>query len=150
MTDDDADRLWSTAATTRATAIEARHQLDATAQFELVVPSVRPERADASFGGAPAGIATLRVGQGSEAGTAFSLTGDVVSCGRDPGNQVVLDDVSVSRKHAEFYRPGSAYVVADLGSLNGTYVNAERVKTAILVTVDDLRIGRYVLVFDAG
>ncbi|HLL68797.1 MAG TPA: bifunctional nuclease domain-containing protein [Micromonosporaceae bacterium] len=150
MTDDDADRLWRPAAGTEAMAIDATHPMDVTAQLELVVPSVRPEEAGAGLPEALTGIATLQIRQGSEAGAVFPLSGDVVSCGRDPGNQIVLDDVSVSRKHAEFYRQGSAYVVADLGSLNGTYVNAERVKTAILVPGDDLRIGRYVFVFDTG
>jgi pSer/pThr/pTyr-binding forkhead associated (FHA) protein len=85
--------------------------------------------------------------RGPEAGTEFELDTDVVGCGRDPGNEIVLDDVTVSRKHTEFHRGAGEYTVCDMGSLNGTYVNGERVRTATLTTGDEVRIGRYVLLY---
>ena len=84
------------------------------------------------------------------AGAVFALDADVVGCGRDRGNQIVLDGATVSRKHAEFRRQGARYVVSDLGSLNGTYVNGERVELAVLAIGDQIRIGRYVLFFATG
>jgi len=123
--------------------------LDETTQMEAI-------QVGASYGGdaapemrPPAGVATLQIRQGPGAGAVFVLDADVVSCGRDGGNEIALDGATVSRKHADFYRQGAGYTVSDLDSLNGTYVNGERVKTAALATGDELRIGRYRLTFVA-
>jgi hypothetical protein len=123
--------------------------LDATGLMELVPvpvsddptgPMVQP----------PAGVAVLQIRQGPGAGAVFVLDEDVVGCGRDGTNPIVLDGATVSRKHAEFRRRGAQYVVSDLGSLNGTYVNSERVELAVLAVGDQIRIGRYVLSFATG
>jgi hypothetical protein len=97
----------------------------------------------------PAGDAVLQIRQGPGAGAVFVLDGDLVSCGRDGGNEILLDGATVSRKHAEFHRQGAGYTVSDLDSLNGTYVNGERVRTAALAPDDEIRIGRYRLTFVA-
>ncbi|GAA0728712.1 bifunctional nuclease family protein [Dactylosporangium roseum] len=95
----------------------------------------------------PTGRATLKIRKGAEAGAEFALDGDVVRCGRDSANQIVLDDNTVSRKHVEFHRNsgGFGYSTLDLGSLNGTYVNGERVKSATLNDGDEVQVGKFTL-----
>jgi pSer/pThr/pTyr-binding forkhead associated (FHA) protein len=70
-----------------------------------------------------------------------------VRCGRDSANQIVLDDNTVSRKHVEFHRNtgGLGYTMLDMGSLNGTYVNGERVKSAGLNDGDEVQVGKFML-----
>lgn len=123
--------------------------LDETTQMEAIQVGP-PDEAEAPAVGSPAGAAILQIRQGPGAGAVFVLDGDVVTCGRDGGNEILLDGATVSRKHAEFHRQGAGYTVADLDSLNGTYVNGERVKTAALAPGDEIRIGRYRLTFAAG
>jgi bifunctional DNase/RNase len=123
--------------------------LDATGLMELVpVPAI--EDPTGPLVQPPAGVAILQIRQGPGAGAVFVLDDEVVGCGRDGTNPIVLDGATVSRKHAEFRRRGSQYVVSDLGSLNGTYVNGERVELAVLAVGDQIRIGRYVLSFATG
>ena len=74
-------------------------------------------------------------------------TGEVTRVGRHPDSEIFLDDVTVSRRHAEFRRETVHYVVADVGSLNGTYVNRERIETATLKGGDEVQIGKFKLVF---
>ena len=95
----------------------------------------------------PSGRATLHIRKGAEAGAEFALDGDVVRCGRDSANQIVLDDNTVSRKHVEFHRNtgGLGYTMLDMGSLNGTYVNGERVKSAGLNDGDEVQVGKFML-----
>jgi pSer/pThr/pTyr-binding forkhead associated (FHA) protein len=78
------------------------------------------------------GSALLVVKRGPNAGSRFLLDQDVTSAGRHPDSDIFLDDVTVSRRHAEFRREGSGYTVHDVGSLNGTYVNRERIDAAPL------------------
>jgi pSer/pThr/pTyr-binding forkhead associated (FHA) protein len=76
-----------------------------------------------------------------------------VSCwtsGRHPDSDIFLDDVTVSRRHAEFHRGPNGFSVRDVGSLNGTYVNRERVESANLNNGDEVQIGKFRLVFIAG
>ena len=75
---------------------------------------------------------------------------DEVHSGRHPDSDIFLDDVTVSRKHATFRREGVTFVVRDVGSLNGTYVNRERIDEAALQTGDEVQIGKFRLVFYAG
>jgi hypothetical protein len=123
--------------------------LDATTQMEIIQPGDTRGH-DTPVPVAPAGAAVLQIRQGPGAGAVFTLDGDVVTCGRDFNNEIVLDGATVSRKHADFHRQGAGYTVADLDSLNGTYVNGERVKAAALAAGDEIRIGRYLLTFAAG
>ncbi len=96
------------------------------------------------------GTALLRVDHGPNAGSRFLLDGDLTTVGRHPDSDIFLDDVTVSRKHATFRREGDTFVVRDVGSLNGTYVNRERIDEARLHTGDEVQIGKFRLVFYAG
>jgi len=96
------------------------------------------------------GTALLVVLRGPNAGARFLLDSDEVSSGRHPDSDIFLDDVTVSRKHATFRREGDVFLVRDVGSLNGTYVNRERIDEAALKTRDEVQIGKFRLVFYAG
>jgi pSer/pThr/pTyr-binding forkhead associated (FHA) protein len=87
------------------------------------------------------------VKRGPNAGSRFLLDQDVTTAGRHPDSDIFLDDVTVSRRHAEFRREGSGYTVHDVGSLNGTYVNRERVDAAPLSGGDEVQIGKFRLVY---
>ena len=95
----------------------------------------------------PAGHALLVVQRGPSAGSRFLLDTDVVGAGRHPDSEIFLDDVTVSRRHAEFRRTGSNFTVSDVGSLNGTYVNRDRIDSVELNDGDEVQIGKYRLVF---
>jgi len=92
------------------------------------------------------GEAMLVVRQGPEIGTRYALEGDQVTVGRVPDNQIQLDDFTVSRQHAVLVRQGDAWLVRDLGSLNGTYVNNARVDEAVVRHGDEVQVGRFRLV----
>ncbi|HEY3608324.1 MAG TPA: FHA domain-containing protein [Pseudonocardiaceae bacterium] len=98
----------------------------------------------------PAGSALLVVKRGPNAGSRFLLDRDTTSAGRHPDSDIFLDDVTVSRRHAEFRREGGEFVVIDVGSLNGTYVNREPVDQAVLANGDEVQIGKFRLVFLTG
>ncbi len=95
----------------------------------------------------PRGSALLVVQRGPSAGSRFLLDTDEVSAGRHPDSDIFLDDVTVSRRHATFRRTADGYVVADAGSLNGTYVNRDRVEDVLLSGGDEVQIGKYRLVY---
>jgi pSer/pThr/pTyr-binding forkhead associated (FHA) protein len=96
------------------------------------------------------GTALLVVKRGPNAGSRFTLDQDEVSAGRHPESDIFLDDVSVSRRHAEFRRVADGYEVVDVGSLNGTYVNREAIESAALSNGDEIQIGKFRLVFLSG
>jgi pSer/pThr/pTyr-binding forkhead associated (FHA) protein len=98
----------------------------------------------------PPGSALLVVKRGPNAGSRFLLDAEVTTAGRHPESDIFLDDVTVSRRHAEFARDAGGFVVRDVGSLNGTYLNRERIETAALAGGDEVQIGKYRLVFLAG
>jgi len=98
----------------------------------------------------PAGTALLVVRRGPNAGSRFLLDSDLTLVGRHPDSDIFLDDVTVSRRHAEFYRQGGRFTVRDVGSLNGTYVNRERIEEADLSGGDEVQIGKFRLVFLLG
>ncbi len=85
--------------------------------------------------------------RGPNAGSRFLLDQDVTTAGRHPDSDIFLDDVTVSRRHAEFRREGSGYTVHDVGSLNGTYVNREPIDAAPLSGGDEVQIGKFRLVY---
>ena len=91
------------------------------------------------------GLLVMRSGERS--GERFSLTLDRVEIGRNPECSVCLDDVTVSRRHAELRLGSDGYVMTDMGSLNGTYVNQERVEEMLLQNGDELQVGKYRMVF---
>jgi pSer/pThr/pTyr-binding forkhead associated (FHA) protein len=98
----------------------------------------------------PEGSALLVVQRGPSAGSRFLLDTDVVTAGRHPDSEIFLDDVTVSRRHAEFRRGPEGYRVSDVGSLNGTYVNRDRIDELVLQGGDEVQIGKFRLVYFAG
>src|SRR3954471_17978484 len=95
----------------------------------------------------PSGSALLVVKRGPNAGSRFLLDKDVTTVGRHPESDIFLDDVTVSRRHAEFQRSGDGFLVRDVGSLNGTYLNRERIEDAPLAGGDEVQIGKFRLVY---
>ena len=96
------------------------------------------------------GTALLVVLRGPNSGARFLLDDPVVTAGRHPDSDIFLDDVTVSRKHAEFRRVDAGYTVHDVGSLNGTYVDKELVEQAVLHIGDEVQIGKFRLVYSAA
>jgi pSer/pThr/pTyr-binding forkhead associated (FHA) protein len=109
-----------------------------------------PEQPVSGIDALPAGSALLVVKRGPNAGSRFLLDQDTTSAGRHPDSDIFLDDVTVSRRHAEFRREGRDFIVVDVGSLNGTYVNREPVDNAVLASGDEVQIGKFRLVFLTG
>ncbi|NMR21551.1 FHA domain-containing protein [Cellulomonas fimi] len=85
--------------------------------------------------------------RGPSAGARFLLDAPRTVAGRSVDADIFLDDVTVSRRHAEFVREGEDFVVRDIGSLNGTYINRTRIDQAILRAGDEVQIGKYRLTF---
>jgi len=98
----------------------------------------------------PRGVGMLVVKRGPNAGSRFRLDRPVMSAGRHPASDIFLDDITVSRRHAEFRRENGEFHVVDLGSLNNTYLNGEPVDSAVLANGDDIQIGNFRLVFLTG
>jgi pSer/pThr/pTyr-binding forkhead associated (FHA) protein len=97
--------------------------------------------------GLPPGSALVVVKRGPNAGSQFLLNLPVTSIGRHPASDIFLDDVTVSRRHAELQLENGEVRVVDVGSLNGTYVNREAVDSAMLVNGDEVQIGKFRLTF---
>jgi hypothetical protein len=106
--------------------------------------------ADVGVESLPTGTALLVVKRGPNAGSRFLLDKDVTTVGRHPESDIFLDDVTVSRRHAEFTRDDVRFVVRDVGSLNGTYLNRERIEEAPLSNGDEVQIGKFRLVYLTG
>jgi len=98
----------------------------------------------------PEDLGMLVVRRGPNAGSTFVLEAPETTVGRHPDSDIFLDDVTVSRRHAVVTRRERGYSVADVGSLNGTYVDHERVEQAELSDMQELQIGRFVLTFVVG
>ena len=98
----------------------------------------------------PAGSALLVVQRGPGAGSRYLLDTDLSTVGRHPESDIFLDDITVSRRHVEFRRQDSAFRLHDVGSLNGTYLNGDRVDDAELQNGDEVRIGKFRLIFFAS
>jgi pSer/pThr/pTyr-binding forkhead associated (FHA) protein len=109
---------------------------------ETPVPEVEVDLSDV-----PLGTGVLVVTRGEAAGSRILLDLVATSAGRHPKSDIFLDDITVSRRHAEIIREGDAYRVRDAGSLNGTYVNRERIEEAPLTHGDVLQVGKYKLHF---
>jgi pSer/pThr/pTyr-binding forkhead associated (FHA) protein len=98
----------------------------------------------------PAGHALLIVKRGYEEGSRFLLDTEVTTVGRHPKADIFLDDVTVSRRHAEFVRTGKNFKVRDLASLNGTYYNGSRVDEVLLEDGSEIQVGKFKLSFYAA
>jgi pSer/pThr/pTyr-binding forkhead associated (FHA) protein len=129
--------------------------MDATSVLSLgalqdLLADPKAESAATLAGSLPPYLAVLLVREGGHTGAQFMLDRDLTTAGRHPDGDIFLDDVTVSRRHAEFHRDGDTFAVRDLGSLNGTYLNGERVQAAVLSTGDEIQIGKFRLVFLTG
>jgi hypothetical protein len=128
---------------------------DSTITFRAPVKSDGEERAlnpadAAAVDALPTGHALLVVQRGPSAGSRFLLDVETVTAGRSPDSEIFLDDVTVSRKHAEFTRGPEGFTVRDVGSLNGTYVNRDRIDEVLLQGGDEVQIGKFRLVYFAS
>ena len=119
---------------------------------ESAGPLIRLSQQDrAAINALPAGTALLLVQQGPTTGARFLLDAAETTVGRHPRADIFLDDVTVSRKHAIFVAlPEGGFAVRDSGSLNGTYVNRQRVEQATLRLGDEVQIGKYRMTYHPG
>ena len=115
----------------------------------LEAVDVSPEEQSA-IAALPSGSALLIVRRGPDAGARFLLDTDLTTAGRHPNADIFLDDVTVSRRHAEFRRHGTSFELVDLGSMNGTYYEGERVDAHALKDADEIQVGKYHLTFYAS
>ncbi|GAA4981070.1 FHA domain-containing protein [Yinghuangia aomiensis] len=136
----DVERPSEQTSTISITGIEA---LDA----EPAPREVLSPEAQAAVEALPPGTALLVVRRGPNSGSRFLLDSDRTTAGRHPESDIFLDDVTVSRRHAEFRRGAAGFTVADVGSLNGTYVGRQRIDEVPLAAGDEVQIGKYRLVF---
>jgi pSer/pThr/pTyr-binding forkhead associated (FHA) protein len=97
--------------------------------------------------GVPHGPGVLVVKRGPNVGARYPLDKEVTRAGRHPESDIFLDDVTVSRRHAELQNANGKVVIRDVGSLNGTYVNRERTEEAVLSGGDEVQIGKFKLVY---
>ncbi|WP_420719480.1 FHA domain-containing protein [Streptomyces sp. RTd22] len=139
------ERASETTSTISISGIEA-YDSEVTGQNPL--PSLSPE-AQAAVEALPLGSALLVVRRGPNSGSRFLLDSDLTTAGRHPQSDIFLDDVTVSRRHVEFRRgQDGSFTVADVGSLNGTYVNREQIDAPVVLTSgDEVQIGKYRVVF---
>jgi pSer/pThr/pTyr-binding forkhead associated (FHA) protein len=120
------------------------------AQLAALDGDVTAEEHDA-IGALPSGSALLVVRRGPNVGARFLLDADLTTVGRHPDADIFLDDVTVSRRHAEFLRSGSSFEVKDLGSLNGTYLDGNRISgTIALYDGAEVQVGKFRLTFYAS
>jgi len=98
----------------------------------------------------PSGAALVLVRSGALAGARYLLDAPVTTVGRHPEADIFFDDVTVSRRHAEIIRTGTVFEILDQRSLNGTYVNGERVDRSVLGNGFELRVGKFRLNFFAS
>jgi len=114
------------------------HMDERTQGFDPIIdPNAEPPRADAYL------VSTT----GHRSGTRFGLHGQLVTAGRHPESDIFLDDITVSRRHVELTRSPNGHVVRDVGSLNGTYLNGNRIDEAPLVPGDEVQIGKFKLMY---
>lgn len=132
-------------ASSETTSISLPPQVASTA----VEPRLSPEEKEA-VAALPSGSALLIAHSGPNMGARFLLDQDITTVGRHPNADVFLDDVTVSRHHAEFRRGATGISVVDTHSLNGTYVNHDRVDSVVLRTGDEVQIGKFRLTFYAA
>ena len=114
----------------------AAWQVDETGELKAVDPE----------GASHGATLVIRAG-GGRSGEAFDVSGDQMRIGRSPDAEVFLDDVTVSRNHALLVKRRDGVYIDDLGSLNGTYVNRQRIESHKLTDGDELQVGKYKLTF---
>lgn len=125
-----------------------REDLGAMVRARVIDLSVDEQEA---VGALPSGAALLVVRRGPDLGARFLLDQDVTVAGRHPGVDIFLDDVTVSRKHAEFRRTDTQFSVADLGSLNGTFCEGARIEAeTVLEDGAEVQVGKFKFTFFAS
>jgi len=92
-------------------------------------------------------VATFVVKRGAKAGQRYQVMGSHTAIGRHPESDIFLDDVTVSRRHAQVHQEGDAFFLSDAGSLNGTYLNRTRIESSSLRSGDEVQVGKFKLVF---
>jgi pSer/pThr/pTyr-binding forkhead associated (FHA) protein len=120
-------------------AATASYSVDDAGSATVAIPGPKEDKAGS-------GLLVIRSG-GGRAGDTFTLTGEKMTLGRSPNADVFLDDVTVSRNHAVLVRRGESWFLDDSGSLNGTYVNRQRVDSHRLEDDDEVQIGKYKLTY---
>jgi hypothetical protein len=131
------------------TRLDASAVADATSA--LTEPAMDwPSGAQPAIADLPESGAVLIVTRGADAGMRYLLHKDIVTVGRSNDSDVFLDDVTVSRNHAEFLHGSSGWMLRDKGSLNGSYVNGDRMDEARLSNGDKVQIGKYAFLFWAA
>lgn len=121
----------------------------ATIQLSLESPAGTADEISIDLDDLPA-LGLLVVRAGPNAGSTFAVDKDLITAGRHPESDIFLDDITVSRRHAEVRREEGRLVVRDVGSLNGTYLNRERIEQGDLNDGDTVQVGKFKLVFVAG
>lgn len=114
---------------------------------EYDAPTGLSSEDQAAVAALPPTSALLIVHRGPAAGARFLLDAERTVAGRSPAADIFLDDVTVSRKHAEFVQDPEGFAVRDVGSLNGTYVNRERIERVVLRPNDEVQIGKFRMTF---
>ncbi|MBI2710221.1 MAG: FHA domain-containing protein [Actinobacteria bacterium] len=120
-----------------------------TITYQLDTPTEANEAIEVDLGEVPSG-GMLVVHSGPNAGSRFAVDQDTITVGRHPESDIFLDDITVSRRHVEIVRQGDAFVVRDVGSLNGTYVNRQRIDETTLHDGDELQVGKFKLLYVGG
>ena len=125
---------------------------DATTTMALTAVEAAEDNDDLAryLEGLPAGVGLLVVRHGPNAGSSYRVDAPRTTIGRHPDSDIFLDDITVSRRHVEIRRDGPRLTVSDVGSLNGTYLNRERIEQGDLVDGDTLQVGKFKLVYVAG
>ncbi len=128
------------------TPLHDRSDVDSTEAFDFPQdPELADLDVDVDFPEGTVGMFVVR--QGPKKGSRIALDSEEISIGRHPESDIFLDDVTVSRRHAMVRRNGGGYVVYDAGSLNGTYINQERVEEQDLSDGDEVQVGKFKLVY---
>jgi len=130
--------------------LELYTRVDDTATLALDLGDLPPVTEAAAVPLPPGGSAVLVVTRGPDVGSRIALAGVRMTAGRHPDSDLFLDDVTVSRRHAEIVQSADGYEIIDVGSLNGTYVNRRRIERAALRPGDEVQIGKFKLVFQLG
>ncbi len=123
---------------------------ESTLTLSAVEAATEEDELERYLDGLAPGVGLLVVRHGPNAGSSFRLDQPATAIGRHPDSDVFLDDVTVSRRHVVIDKTDDGYVLRDVGSLNGTYVNRKRVDRARLKYGDEVQIGRYRLSFVIG
>src|SRR5215207_5483112 len=127
--------------------LNADHTISIAKVDPLLESPVPSDDVQVDLSALPSDHGVLIVRSGAQAGDTFVLADPLTRLGRHPDSEIMLDDITVSRRHADVERTADGYVARDAGSLNGTYVNQERIEEARLRQGDELQVGKFRLVF---